>query len=950
VDLVVDLYAPGGQRLFQVDSPNRTQGPEAVHWVAETAGRYRLEVSTDPGTPAGAYAVSLRPPRTPTDRERSQAAADRAFHESREIQDKPERFWEASAKFAQAVFLFEEAGDRWHQAYALLLLGRLRQRQPREALGLLTRSQRLFQDLGDRHFLGTALNDIGTCQTSLANFEQASAAYQAALAASRQTGEVREQANILHNLGYLYQVNGQSWQALGFFRESLALRRQQAGPEARALEANTLTGIGWVYQSAGDLPRAIDAHWRALKLRNRSQDRLPRSISLTQIGSIWLSLDPRRALAFLERARELQKDVRSPRDQAANLGSLGVAYRLLQRYGEARDSYLGALTLFQALRDLDNQAATETNLGWLAVHLGRPDEALHRFQQGLEIARQIHDPESEAAALQGMAAAERLHGNLALAQLRAESSLAIVESLRAAIPRRDLQASYFAANSSAYGVLIGALMDRHRQQPTGGFDRQAWYRSEQARARTLLDALQESRQQRIDQVQAAIPPAWIDQRRDLLRKIAAEDARRRSPLSLATEKTLADRALSDLLDQLGEIDARIRGARSRQASAAPLPAPPVEDLRRRLLEPNDLLLEVSLGATRSYLWAVTADGLQSFELPGTDVLDPLLRAAYEQLASPSATEAPSGDARLLELSRLLLGPVARQLGERRLLIAADGPLQYLPIAALPDPDGRHEPLIQHHEIALVPSLPVLAELRARAAERKPSPGKLLAIVADPVFDASDDRVASARERLPRAAGEEEEPFLPRLNFARDEATALAALVPPDQRLQALDFAASRELVMGGHLAGYPILHFATHARQSPDPAELSALVLSRFDARGHSVDGSLRVADLEGLDLASDLVVLSACDTALGGPVRGAELAPLPQAFLRAGARRVLASLWQVGDESTAVLMTEFYRRLLTQHLAPAQALREAQLAVRAQPRWRSPRYWAGFVLFGDWR
>jgi CHAT domain-containing protein len=245
---------------------------------------------------------------------------------------------------------------------------------------------------------------------------------------------------------------------------------------------------------------------------------------------------------------------------------------------------------------------------------------------------------------------------------------------------------------------------------------------------------------------------------------------------------------------------------------------------------------------------------------------------------------------------------------------------------------------------------VLAELRARAAERKPSPGKLLAIVADPVLDASDDRVAALRERLPSSTGDEEEPFLPRLRFARDEAKALAALVPAEQRFQALDLEASRELVTGGHLAGYSILHFATHARQSPDPAELSTLVLSRFDAQGHPVDGSLRAADLEGLDLSSDLVVLSACETALGGPGSGEELAPLPQAFLRAGARRVLASLWQVEDESTAVLMEQFYRRLLTQHLLPAQALREAQLAVRAQPQWRSPRYWAGFVLLGDWR
>jgi CHAT domain-containing protein/tetratricopeptide (TPR) repeat protein len=946
VDLVVEVYAPGGERLFQIDSPNRAQGPESVHWVAETAGRYRLEVSTDRGNPPGLYVPSLRAPRTPTARERSQAAADRVFYEAREIKDQPNRFWEASAKYAQSVFLFEEAGDRWHQAYALLQLGKLRQGQPREALGLLTRSERLFRELGDRRFLIQALNQIGTCQTNLADFDRASDAYQAALAVARQIAEVRDEATILHNLGYLHQVNGRSWQALGFFRSSLALRQREAGPDARAEEANTLTGIGWVYQSTGDLPRAIDAHWRALKLRNHLRDRHAQSISLTQIGANWLSIDPHHALPYLEKARELQKDLQNLKDEATTQESLGVAYRLLLRLDEAQAAYLRALDIFRSLRDLDSQAVTVTSLGWLAVHLEQPEEALRRFGQGLELARQTRNPEREAAALQGMAAAERLRGNPALAQLRAESSLAIVESLRATILRRDLQASYLAANSSAYGVLIGALMDRHRQTPTGGFDRLAWYHSEQARARTLLDALRESRQQRVDLLRADVPPAWIDQRRDLLRKIAAEDARRRSPLAGTAEKTLAEQTLSELLDRLNEVDARIREARGGQVPGGPLPAASVEDLRRHFLDRNDLLLEISLGTTRSYLWAVSADGLQSFELPGTDVLAPLLRSACEQLASPAA----AGDARLLELSRLLLGPVARQLGERRLLIAADGLAQYLPFAALPDPTGRHEPLILHHEIVSVPSLRVLAELRERAAERKISPEKLLAVVGDAVFDSTDERVAAVRARQPYPAGEGEDPFLPRLAFARDEATALAALVPTGQRFQALDFAASRELVTGGHLAGYKILHFATHALQSTDPAELSALVLSRFDAQGHPVDGYLRVADLEGLDLASDLVVLSACDTALGGQVRGEELAPLPQAFLIAGARRVLASLWQVEDESTAVLMEQFYRRLLIRHLPPAQALREAQLAVRAQPQWRSPRYWAGFVLLGDWR
>jgi len=157
-------------------------------------------------------------------------------------------------------------------------------------------------------------------------------------------------------------------------------------------------------------------------------------------------------------------------------------------------------------------------------------------------------------------------------------------------------------------------------------------------------------------------------------------------------------------------------------------------------------------------------------------------------------------------------------------------------------------------------------------------------------------------------------------------------------------------VTGGKLARFPILHFATHGLLRQDHPELSALVLSRFDPAGRPQDGYLRVPDIERLSLPADLVVLSACETALGRQTAGEGMEGLPQAFFTAGASRVLVSLWQVEDSSTAALMESFYRRLLRDRLPAAQALRKAQLAIRAQPRWSAPRFWAGFVLEGDWR
>ena len=235
----------------------------------------------------------------------------------------------------------------------------------------------------------------------------------------------------------------------------------------------------------------------------------------------------------------------------------------------------------------------------------------------------------------------------------------------------------------------------------------------------------------------------------------------------------------------------------------------------------------------------------------------------------------------------------------------------------------------------MPSLAVLAELRERQAERAPAPLPM-AILADPVFEATDGRLSGAASP-PSAVREIEPPggFLPRLRWSRQEADAIASLLPAGRALEEVDFDASREGLR--HVrAPLPLPHAPHRGPRHParrSPGGLSALVLSRFDRHGTPRDGELRVSDLSALDLPADLVVLSACGTALGRETPGEGLFGLPQAFFTAGATRVVVSLWKVGDESTAALMERFYRGLLGEHLSPAAALRRAQLAIRADPR-----------------
>jgi CHAT domain-containing protein len=272
----------------------------------------------------------------------------------------------------------------------------------------------------------------------------------------------------------------------------------------------------------------------------------------------------------------------------------------------------------------------------------------------------------------------------------------------------------------------------------------------------------------------------------------------------------------------------------------------------------------------------------------------------------------------------------------------------------------------------LPSASTLAVLRQDLRGRRPA-AKTLAVLADPVFRREDPRVAGAgrpaaaqmaqsrRGLPPRGAGAGagadhgragiDTLGLDRLPFSKDEADAIAHLIPdPGQKLEALGFDASVATATSGQLADFRYVHFATHGVLDTSQPELSLLVLSQIDRNGKSLDGSLRLKDIYNLKLDADLVVLSACQTALGKEVRGEGLIGLTRGFMYAGAARVLASLWSVEDRPTSILMEKLYRYLLVDRLSPAESLRRAQLDLASNPRWASPTYWAGFSLQGEWK
>lgn len=610
-------------------------------------------------------------------------------------------------------------------------------------------------------------------------------------------------------------------------------------------------------------------------------------------------------------------------------------------------------------------SSAQTRPGPAILELGKPFE------------RTITDGEShpytlKASVLFEIAILERDRGNLREAHKLIEGAITAIESLRVSLKSQQLRSSFLASARKYYEFDIDVLMRLHQQRPTEGFSSAALNVSERSRARALLELLREARAE----IRLDVDPSLIE-RENCLRKAIVERAELQTRLLSGryTEEQAAAAAkeIDDLTAEYDHVQTRIRQTSPRYAGLLE-PSPIDVTGIRKLLDADTLLLEFSLGEERSYVWTVTPDAVKSFELPGRVTVEEAARRFYDLLNErgvnvPGETLAQrkqrldqaDGDYSKAteDLSRILLGPVYAELKQKRLMIVAEGILQYVPFAALRSPQSD-EPLIVKHEIATLPSASVLAVLREQFEDRKPA-SKALAVLADPVFSRTDSRLTqlaknghSVPETLNtsalRSAAESGVGDLVRLRFTRQEADEIARLAGENRSLKALDFSASRSIATDTALSDFRIVHFATHGLINNQNPNLSGIVLSLVDEEGRAQNGFLRLYDIYNLKLNADLVVLSACQTALGKEIKGEGLVGLTRGFMYAGAPRVVASFWRIEDRASAEIMKRFYEAMLKDGLRPAAALRAAQVSMLREKRWQSPHYWAAFTIQGEWR
>lgn len=780
---------------------------------------------------------------------------------------------------------------------------------------------------------------LGTLYQSLGDSARSLIAYQKALEIFRKNSDTPGTAGTLNDLGGALCKLGRYDEALQVLQKGLELHQTLGSPSA---EAANLENLGLISATLGDYPRAKDYFLKTLALCQSIGDSTCQARSLVGLGNVYIEQGGRtEARKALERAYKLQEMLNDQSAETLTLLALGNLALSNHDYWNGRgffDKILAMPAVEEATR-----AQALVGAGSACSMLGDFDRARSLYEGALQLQHRSGDRSGEAQATFGLARVERQRGNLEEALRLSTEALDLIESLRSTIPGPRLRASFLATHHDIFALQVEILMDLAQLNPGGGYEVAAFEASERARARSLLDLLADSQ---MDTTQE-IAPSLLGQKHALKRSLAEWAQARQEG-----QKDDADPNLRKALDSFEAVQMEIRAQRRGYAELRP-PLVSWHELAE-ILDPDSALLEYSLGPERSFLWVVTRDSVTSFGLPPEGTIEALARKAFEYLSNgDQRMDAAAADLALSRLSRILLAPTKGRLYQKRLAIVADGALQYIPFAALPSPDHPELPLIVEHEIVSLPSASVLAALRNDAANRSVAP-KTVAVVADPVFSSTDNRVNST---APRASQQETATAalrsaldFARLPYSRTEAEAILHLVPDGEGSAFLDFGANRKSVIAGELSKYRIIHFATHAVIDATHPNLSGIVLSLVDRSGHPQLGFLGLPDIYSLRLNADLVVLSACRSALGREVYGEGLVGLTQSFYYAGARSVLSGLWGANDRSTSELMQRFYRVLLEQGLPPSAALRSAQISMLQEPRFRSPYYWAGFILQGDWR
>lgn len=738
-------------------------------------------------------------------------------------------------------------------------------------------------------------------------------------------------------------------------KELLAFPEPPSDPESRA---RLLTDEAWFQKIAAQYSGAEALLHQAAQIAKPL--RLPLLEALIEMRladvQIWQGKLVLAEPAF-RHVIDVATEQHDPYLQAAAMVNLGVLFQNAFQFEEAIYWLDKARVMFRQLGSVNSYYITVGNLGSCYLRLGDSERGLADLQEAETHAKEISDRFSEQLWIGNSGAVLYDLGDLPRAEEKFKQALAIARSLD---KNENDRTGWWYYSLASIAIDLGdfdaadsynkealsrrqALSNRSDFYPRVNEAHIAAGRKD-PRAETLYRGLIAEYHQGMNPVPMLEARAGLAELLSQEAHIDAADAQFRAALvDLESQRTALasadnrmtylaklirfyDRYINFLVDrnqperalEVAE-SSRARVLDEQMQKKSESTATQAQRMRELARSSGSVILSYWLGKKRSFLWAVTADGITLHQLPPESQIAPLVagyRSFIENLRDPLQSEYPAGR----KLTEILLGPVRPLLSSAsRVILVPDRSLYSLNFETLPDPDNPSKYLIERTTLEVAPSLEVLAEFRPPAK----SPDSLL-LIGDP------EQVVEEYPRLP---------------FAGNEIQAISQAFSPGKQMVIEGAQASPGAYREAHPARFSWIHFAAHAAANRTSPLDSALILSRGSSANDAAY-QLSARDVMNVPLSARLVTLSACRSAGAKTFSGEGQVGLSWAFLRAGARSVVAGLWDVTDRSTAALMADFYDQL-SHNAAPIDALRHAKLTLlHGGKAYQKPFYWGPFQLY----
>lgn len=855
---------------------------------------------------------------------------------------------EALKYFQEALIINRKISHRFEEAKTLSNLGNVYNAlgEYEQAINNFKKALEIYSEINpdERKAIidyakGSTLGNLAGVYFNLNDYKKAIEFYHQALSIAEEIGDWDGKATIFNGLGAVYDAVGQYQVALNYYQNALEISKQIKDYSG---EASILNNLGLVYSNLGQYEKSLESYGESLKIQHRLGIYNNPTI-LNNLGSInYKSEKYKEAIVFYEQALEVSRKNGYRSEEATALNNLGIIYDRADLYYKAINFHYQSLAIYRAIGNFSGQGSALNNLGGLYFTLKEYDQSLSYYQESLEINRQIGDRVAEAIAIGNQSFVLLQLNKLKEAENNIFEAIKIFESLSKQELDDADKITFFDTYVSSYLYFQKILIEQDKILP-------ALEVAERGRASAFKELLN----QRFSNQTVQIQNPTIDQ----IRQTAKEQNASLVQYSLIQDKSGQYSELYIwVIQPTGEIDFRSVNLKDNNIDIDDLVAralAAISSNKDQFDRSNDNRTEIAFSSNNLapgdliYLQGDPVGGGTPWKIIDIDPQTNTLTVTNLGWNSPNTTrERPISqvthktDLALRQLHQLLIDPIADLLPtdpNDKVIFIPQESLFLLPFPVLLDENYQY--LINHHTILTAPSIQALDLINSNNSPSTNINSTQTVIVGNPLMPS-----------ISRSVDTPATPLSPLAN-AEKEAQAIATML----NAQALTGSEATKETVLKLLPQAKIIHLATHGLLEYGNPQRSgvrdfpgAIALApdpNFQPELGEINGLLTAGEIFDLNLNADLVVLSACDTGRG-ELTGDGVIGLSRSFLSAGAESVMVSLWSVDDQSTADLMTEFYRQWQTNQLDKAQALRQAMLTT--MEKHPNPYYWAAFTLIGE--